>query len=41
MSTGGKDEPNIIFMQKAYQTSEHGTQNINKHNRTTQKKLKR
>ena len=32
-TTGGKDEPNIVFMQ----TSQHDTQNVMTHNRTTQK----
>ena len=27
-TTGGKDEPNIVFMRKSQQTSQHGTQNI-------------
>jgi hypothetical protein len=35
-TTGGKDEPNIGFMRKSYQTSQHGTQNIKTHNKTTQ-----
>ena len=30
--TGGKDEPNIVFMRK----SQHGTQNVTTHNRRTQ-----
>ena len=34
-TTGGKDEPNIVFMQKLYRTSQHGTQNIKTHNRST------
>ena len=32
-TTGGKDEPNIVFMR----TSQHGTKYVKKHNRTTQK----
>ena len=35
MSTGGKDDPNIALMWK----SQHGTQNVKTHNRTTQKNL--
>ena len=31
-TTGGKDEPYIVFMW----TSQHRTQNVNTHNRTTQ-----
>ena len=27
-TTGGKDEPNIVFMQKSLRTSQHGTQNM-------------
>ena len=36
-TTGGKDEPIIVFMQKSEQTSQHRTKNVKKHNRTTQK----
>jgi hypothetical protein len=35
-TTGGKDEQNIVIMQKSYRTSQHGTQNVKTHNRTTQ-----
>ena len=35
-TTGGKDEPNIVFMQKSYRTSQHGTQNVKTHNETIQ-----
>jgi hypothetical protein len=35
-TTGGKDEPNIVCMR----TSQHGTLNVTKHNRTTQKTKK-
>ena len=31
-TTGGKDEPDIVFI-----TTQHGTQNVRKHNRTTHK----
>ena len=31
----GKDEQNITFMRKSYRKSEHGTQNVKTHNRTT------
>jgi hypothetical protein len=37
--TGGKDEQKIVFMQKSQRTSQHGTKNVETHNRTTQKKL--
>ena len=36
-TTGGNDEPNIVFMQKSQRTSQHGTQNVKTHNRTTRK----
>ena len=40
-TTGGKDEPNIIFLlRKSHRTSQHGTQNVKTHNKTTQKKQK-
>ena len=40
-TTGGKDEPNIIFLlRKSHRTSQHGTQNVKTHNKTTQKKTK-
>jgi hypothetical protein len=39
-TTGGKNEPNIVFMRKSQRTSQHETQNVKTHNRTTQK-LKR
>jgi len=38
--TGGKDEPNFFFMRISYRTSQLGTQNVNTHNRTTQKTKK-
>jgi hypothetical protein len=28
VTTGGKDEPNIVFMQKSQRTSQHRTQNV-------------
>ena len=31
-TTGGKDEPNIIFMRKSQRTSQHGTKYIKTHN---------
>ena len=34
-TTGGKDEPNIIFMRKSYRTSQHSTQSVKTNNRTT------
>ena len=37
MRPGGKGEPNIIYMRKSKRTSQHGTQNVKTHNRTTQK----
>ena len=39
-TTRGKDEPNISFMQKSQRTSQHGTQNMKTHNRTTQETKK-
>ena len=39
-TTGGKYELNIVFMWKSYRASQHGTQNIKPHNRTTQKTIK-
>ena len=40
-TTGGKDEPNIIFLlRKSHRTSQHGTQNVKTHNKTTQKNKK-
>ena len=39
-TTGSKDEPNIVFIRKSLRTSQHGTQNIKTHNRTTQKTKK-
>jgi len=30
-TTGGKDEPNIVFMQKSQRTSQHWTQNVKTH----------
>ena len=38
-TTGEKEEPNIIVMWKSQQTSQHGTQNVKTHNRTTQKTM--
>ena len=37
---GGKDEPNIDYMWKSSRTSQHETQNVKTHNRTTQKTKK-
>ena len=31
--TGGKGEPNIVFMRKPQGTSQHGTQKANAYNR--------
>ena len=39
-TTGGKDEPNIVFMRKSKWTSLQGTKNIMTHHRTTQKTKK-
>ena len=40
--TGCKDEPNIVCIRIAQRTSQHGTQNVKAHNRTTiKRKLKR
>jgi len=39
--TEGKDEANIVFMRKSLQTPQHRTQNVNTHNRTTQKTKKK
>jgi hypothetical protein len=36
-TTGGKDEPNNIFMRKSLWTSQHGNQNVEPHNRTSEK----
>ena len=36
-TTGGKDEPNIVLMGKLYLTSQHGTEHVKRHYRTTQK----
>ena len=36
-TTGGNDESDIGLMWKSYQRSQHGTQNVKTHNRTTQK----
>ena len=38
-TTGGKDQHR--FMQKSQRISQHGTQNIKTHNRTTQKNPKK
>jgi len=35
-TTEEKDEPNIIFMRKSLPASQHETQNVKTHNRTTQ-----
>jgi hypothetical protein len=35
-TTGCKHEPNIVFMRTSLQPSQHGTQNVKTHNRTTQ-----
>jgi len=32
-TTGSKDEPNIVVMQKSYRTSQHRAQNVKTHNR--------
>jgi hypothetical protein len=37
---GGKDEPNIVYMWKSKRKSQHRTQNVDTHNRTTQKTKK-
>ena len=39
-TTGGKDEPNIMFMRKSQRTSQHAIQNVKTHNRITQKTKK-
>jgi hypothetical protein len=39
-TTGGKDEPNIVFMRKWSRKSQHGIQNVKTHNRTTQVKIR-
>ena len=39
-NNGGKYELNIVFVQKSLRTPKHGTQNVKRRNRTTQK-LKR
>ena len=36
-TTGGKDEPNIVLMRKLYRTSQHGTEHVKRHYRTTEK----
>jgi len=36
-TTGSKDTPNIVVMRKSQWTSQHGTQNVKIHNKTTQK----
>ena len=36
-TTGGKDEPNIVLMGKLYLTSQHGTEHVKRHYRTTEK----
>ena len=33
-TTGGKDEPNIVFMRKSQRTSQHGSKNVSTQNRT-------
>ena len=37
-TTGGRDELNILCMQKSQRTSQNGTQNVKTHTRTTQEK---
>jgi hypothetical protein len=39
-TTGGRDEPNIVFPFKSERTSYHGTQNVKTHNMTAQKTKK-
>ena len=39
-TTGGKEKPNIVVIRKVPQTSQHRTQNVKTHNRTTQKTKK-
>ena len=39
-TTGGKDEPNIVSMRKSCRTSQHGTQNVKTHIRTSPKTKK-
>jgi len=34
--TGGKDEPNIVFIRKSLRPSQHGTRNVKTNNRKTQ-----
>ena len=36
-TTGGKDERNIVLMRKSYLTSQHGTEDVKRHHRTTEK----
>jgi hypothetical protein len=33
-TSGGKDEPNIVFMGKSLSTPQHGTKNVKTHNKT-------
>jgi hypothetical protein len=33
-TTGGKDEPNMVFMRKSQRTSQHGTKNVKTNNST-------
>ena len=33
-TSGGKDEPNIVYMGKSLSTPQHGTKNIKTHNKT-------
>ena len=40
-TSGSKNEPNIVFMRKSNQTSQHETKNVSKHNRTRTQKIKR
>jgi hypothetical protein len=40
LQTGGKDKPNIVCMRITQRTSQHETQNVKTHNRTTQKTKK-
>jgi hypothetical protein len=39
-TTSGKDEPNVVFVWTSSRTPQHGTQNVKKHNRITQKTKK-
>ena len=39
-TTGGKNEPSIVFLRKSERTPQQGAQEVNTHNRTTQKTKK-